>query len=155
MLRFEADRDFTQPPGDVWAKLTDARFLVSCLPDVEAVRELQPDRAALTLRPGFAFVRGSLDVVLQIVDLVAPRSARVVLQSKGIGSSADVEATLALAAQEGGAPGTRVHWTAEVKALGGLLKLVPSGLIRGAAQKVIGDVWNAVEAKLAAQTGGG
>ena len=30
---------------------------------------------------------------------------------------------------------TRVHWKAEVKQLGGLLKAVPAGLIRGAAQK--------------------
>ena len=35
-------------------------------------------------------------------------------------------------------------WRAEVKSLGGLLKMVPSGLIRGAAQKVIEDVWNGV-----------
>ena len=86
-------------------------------------------------------------MTLQIVDAVAPVSERVLLHSKGIGSSSDVEATLTLAAQEGG---TRVHWTAEVKSLGGLLKMIPAGLVRGAAEKVINDAWNRATEKLAA-----
>jgi uncharacterized protein len=147
MLRFEGDRDFRQAPAELWAKLTDARFLAQCVPDVETVRQAQPDRAELVLRPGFAFVRGTLEVTLQITDAVEPSSARVLLHSKGIGSTSDVEATLALAPQ---GAGTRVHWAAEVKALGGLLKAVPSGLVRGAAQKVVEDAWAAVESRLAA-----
>jgi len=42
-----------------------------------------------------------------------------------------------------------VSWTAEVTQLGGLLKMVPAGLIRGAAHKVIEDVWDGVAKKLA------
>lgn len=144
MLRFEGDRDFAQAPADVFARLTDPKFLVECIPDVETIKSLEPASATLVLRPGFAFVRGTLEVVMHIVDVVSPTTARVVLNSKGIGSSADVEATLALTESAGG---TRVHWTAEVKSLGGLLKLVPGGLIRGAAEKVINDTWARVVEK--------
>ena len=147
MLRFEGDRDFRQAPAELWAKLTDARFLVQCIPDVEAVRQVEPGRAGVVLRPGFAFVRGTLDLTLEVVDAVAATSARLLLRAKGMGSSSDVEATLALAPQ---GEGTRVHWAVEVKALGGLLKPVPQGLIRGAAQKVVTDAWAAVDARLAA-----
>lgn len=147
MLHFEGDRDFTQKPDELFAKLTDARFLAPCIPDVESVTQLQPDRAVLVLRPGFAFVRGTLEVTLAVVDAVAPTTARVILHSKGIGSSSQVEAGLTLTAH---GDGTRLHWVADVKELGGLLKMVPSGLVRGAAQKVIGDVWNSIQAKLAA-----
>jgi carbon monoxide dehydrogenase subunit G len=151
MVRFEGEKDFPQAPAELWAKLTDARFLVRCLPDVESVREQEADHAALVLRPGFAFVRGTLDVTLRVVDAVAPSAARYVIASKGIGSSADVEATVALAPE---GTGTHVRWTAEVKTLGGLLKMVPAGLIRGAAQKVVSDAWAAVEAKLNAPATG-
>lgn len=147
MVRFEGEKDFPQPPAEVWAKLSDARFLVPCIPDVESVAEVEADQARLVLRPGFSFVRGTLEVTLHVVDAVAPESARYTIANKGIGSSADVEATIALAPQD---TGTRVRWTAEIKALGGLLKMVPPGLIRGAAQKVVQDTWNAIEAKLAA-----
>jgi carbon monoxide dehydrogenase subunit G len=144
--RFEGDRDFPHPTDALFARLSDARFLVQCIPDVESVKSQEANGAVLVLRPGFSFVRGTLEVTMQIVDAVAPVSERVLLHSKGIGSSSDVEATLTLAAQEGG---TRVHWTAEVKSLGGLLKMIPAGLVRGAAEKVINDAWERVTAKLA------
>ena len=141
MVRFEGDRDFAQPPAEVFARLTDVPFLVGCIPDVETVKSAEGDRAELVLRPGFSFVRGTLEVNLRFVEKTEPTSARVLLLSRGIGSTSEVEATLALAPQEAG---TRVHWTAEVKSLGGLLKMVPAGVIRGAAEKVINDAWNRI-----------
>ncbi len=146
MVRFEGDRDFRQEPAEVFAKLTDARFLVQCIPDVQSVSCAEADHAELVVRPGFAFVRGTLELTLRVADAVAPTSARLVMTSRGIGSSSEVEAALALAPHEGA---TRVHWTAEVKSLGGLLKMVPSGLIRGAAEKLVGDLWTAVAARMA------
>lgn len=146
MQRFEGDRDFAQPPPEVFARLTDVSFLVGCIPDVETVKSVDADRAELVLRPGFAFVRGTLEVTLRIVEKAEPTSARVQLLSKGIGSSSEVEATLTAGPHDGG---TRVHWTAEVKSLGGLLKMVPAGLIRGAAEKVINDAWSRIAEKLA------
>jgi carbon monoxide dehydrogenase subunit G len=145
MLRFEGDRDFTLPPAELFARLADARFLVECIPDVESVSVQEADRATMILRPGFSFVRGTLETTLQVVDPVAPQSVRVLLHSKGIGSSSDVEASLSLVGQDAG---THVHWVAEIKSLGGLLKLVPAGLVRGAAQKVIDDAWTRVVLKL-------
>jgi carbon monoxide dehydrogenase subunit G len=147
MLRFEGDRDFPRTPAELFAHLNDARFLVECIPDVESVSNLAPDQATLILRPGFSFVRGTLEVTLQIVDSVPPISETVRLHSKGIGSSSEVEAALTLSEHEGGA---RVHWVAEIKSLGGLLKMIPPGLARGAAEKVINDAWNKVREKLPA-----
>jgi carbon monoxide dehydrogenase subunit G len=145
MLRFEGDRDFGLPPEQVWDKLTDPRFLVECIPDVETVKSVGGDHAELVLRPAVAFMRGTLDVSLKIVDAARPTSARVLINGKGIGSTSTVEASLALAPQ---ASATRVHWTAEVKELGGLLKMVPHGLIRGQAERVVNDAWTAVVARL-------
>ncbi len=144
MNRFEGDRDFAKPISELFAVLTNVPFLIGCIPDVETVKTVTDDHAELVLRPGFAFVRGTLDVTLRMLDRTEP-NARVQLSSKGIGSSSEVEATLALTPLE---QGTRVHWTAEVKSLGGLLKMVPSGLIRGAAEKVINDAWDRITAKL-------
>jgi carbon monoxide dehydrogenase subunit G len=145
MLRFEGDRDFTRPPSEVWAKLTDPQFIVTCIPDVQTVKAVGPDHAELVLRPGFSFVRGTLDISLKVVDPVAPTSAKIRILGKGIGSSSDVESALTLSPQ---GDGTRVHWTVEIKELGGLLKMVPAGLIRGSAEKVVKDAWDGVTARL-------
>src|SRR4051812_33058472 len=110
MVRFEGERVFALPQEQLWARLTDARFLASCVPDVQEVKEAAPDRASLVLRPGFSFVRGTLDAELRVLDLAPPQSARVAVSGRGIGSTSEVEATLALAPE---GEGTRVRWTAE------------------------------------------
>src|SRR5260370_19292715 len=97
MLRFEGDREFTQTPADLFAKLPDARLLVTWIPDVESVAAQEADRGVLTLRPSLAFVRGTLEVTLQVVEKTPATAARMLLTSKGIGSSSTVEATLTLA----------------------------------------------------------
>jgi carbon monoxide dehydrogenase subunit G len=146
MVHFEGDKDFPQAPAELWTKLSDARFLVQCIPDVQSMGLAEAATATCVVRPGFSFVRGTLEVALSVAEAVAGTSVRVLARSKGIGSSSMVEAALAFAPE---GPGTRVHWTADVRELGGLLKAVPQGLIKAAAQKVIADVWSRVEAQLA------
>ena len=145
MLQFEGTRDFPLPPAELWTKLRDARFLVQCIPDGKVQGEATPDRAQCQVRPGIAFIRGTITVTLEVADAVEPTLLRLKLLSKGIGTSSDVEAVVQFTPQE---HGTHLHWKAEVQRLGGLLKAVPSGLIRGAAQKVIEDLWKGVAAKV-------
>lgn len=147
MLRFTGTRVLQRPPEDAFAALTDCRLLVEAVPDVESCAFAEVDRAAMVLRPGFAFVRGTLDTTVDVVERTAPTAARLLLRSKGIGSSSEVEATMRFSPTPEG--GTSVEWTAEVKSLGGLLKMVPAGLIRGTAEKVINDAWDRLVAKMA------
>src|SRR5262249_61561185 len=107
--------------AEVRAQLTDARFLADCIPDRQSVAESSAEKVVCTIRPGFAFVRGTLEVTLRVVE-ASEAAARLALHSKGIGSSSDVEAAPTVAAHEAG---TRGHWTADVTPLGGLLKARP------------------------------
>jgi carbon monoxide dehydrogenase subunit G len=145
MLHFEGERDFSLPPAQIWAKLRDARFLVTCIPEATVKGEPERDRAVCSVRPGLAFAAGTLDTTVEILDAKEPTDLRFLLSSKGIGTSSEVETSLTIAATE---TGSRVRWAADVKKLGGLLKAVPSGLISGAAQKTIEDVWHGIAKRL-------
>ncbi|HLJ93900.1 MAG TPA: carbon monoxide dehydrogenase subunit G [Gemmataceae bacterium] len=145
MMQFRGDREVPLSSAEVWQRVSDVRFLIECVPDVESVTESEPDRAVCTIRPGLAFVRGTLELTVQVAERIPQSSVRLLLHTKGIGSSSDVEATITLTPQE---RGTHIHWLAELKKLGGLLKAVPQGLIQAAAQKVIADVWSAVERQM-------
>jgi carbon monoxide dehydrogenase subunit G len=147
MLHFEGTKDLPVAPATVWQKVSDARFLVGSVPDIESVSESQAERAVCTIRPGFAFIRGSLELTLQVVkSILGPESkVQLLAHTKGIGSSSDVEITLTLAQQDAG---TRVQWVADIASLGGLLKAMPQGLLKAAAQKVIADVWTRVETRI-------
>jgi carbon monoxide dehydrogenase subunit G len=144
-LRFEGDREFSVPPEQLWPKLRDAGFLVHCIPDAIIQGEPTRDRTQCSVRPNFTFVRGQLDVTVQILEAQEPTALRFSMVSKGVGTNSEVESALTLTPANGG---TQIHWVAEVKQLGGLLKMAPTGLIRGAAQKVIEDVWNGIAAKV-------
>lgn len=145
MLHFEGERAFPHSPDQLWPKLRDAAFVAQCIPDCTTHDGATRDRADCTVHPGFSFMRGSLDVTLQVIDEQEPATLRYAAISKGIGSNSEVETALTLSPD---GQGTKVRWTADVKTLGGLLKMIPAGLIRGAASKVIDDVWTGVTAKL-------
>ncbi len=146
-LRFEGDRVFSLPPEQVWVKLRDARFLIRCIPGATIQGEPGRDRAQCIVTPNLTFVRGHIEVTIEVVDAKEPTSLRYAIHGKGVGSTNEVQVALSLAAHE---KGTSVHWVAEVTQLGGLLKLVPSGLIRGAVQKESETVWKGVEQQMAA-----
>jgi carbon monoxide dehydrogenase subunit G len=146
MQPFAGERIFEVPPDQLWPKMRDAAFLATCIPDGTPHDGATRDKAVCTVHPGFSFMRGSLDVTIEILDGEEPKTLRYSQKSKGIGSSSEVQTSLVMDPHEGG---TKIRWTAEVKTLGGLLKAAPAGLIRGAAHKVIDDVWTGLAAKLA------
>jgi carbon monoxide dehydrogenase subunit G len=145
MLHFEGERRFELPVASVYPKLRDAAFLAESIPDASIEGTPTRERALCTVQPGFSFVRGNLDVTLEIVEGEEPARIRVRVSSKGVGSSAEVVGLLQLSGEDAG---TKVHWSADIENLGGLLKMVPAGLVRGSAQKVIDDVWNGIAARL-------
>jgi carbon monoxide dehydrogenase subunit G len=84
-------------------------------------------------------------VTVQILEAQEPATVKVAVASRGVGSSSDVEVALSLGPD---GAGTLVRWSAELVQLGGLLKMIPAGLIRGAAQKAIDDLWTGIERRL-------
>lgn len=146
MLHFEGERDLTQPPAELYAKLSDVRFLVQCIPGAEAVKGDTPEHVMCSVKPaGLSFVSGSLELTLRRTEAVEGSAAKVLIASKGIGSTSEVETGFTLEPLESG---TKLRWTADIQKLGGLLKAVPKSLIQGAAQKLIADVWDRMIAKL-------
>lgn len=144
-MQFSGERQFSLSPEAVYEKLKDARFLADAIPDGDLQGEATETQSVCRVRPGFSFVRGTLDVTIT-VQVESPNALKYTLFSKGVGASSEVVAQVQLAPD---GSGTKAIWQAEVAKLGGLLKAVPSGLVRGAAQKVIEDLWKGIEAKLA------
>jgi carbon monoxide dehydrogenase subunit G len=145
VLHMEGDKQFRQSPEELFARLTDLGFVLTCLPDVTEVKSVEAGRARATVRPSFAFVKGTLELTIEKLEELPPVSARLLFRNKGIGSSAEVEASFSLSAT---AEGTQLHWVGKLHSLGGLLKLVPKGLIQGAAQKVVADMLDRIERQI-------
>ncbi len=140
MMRFEGESILPGSPAVNAARLKDATFLVKRLPDLDKIKSLEKSHATFTLRPGLSFVRGTIEANLEIHeegDCIVH-----LIKGKSIGATNEVEARLTTADADGQ---TRLTWVAEVKNLTGLLKAVPQGLIKAAAQKVIADTVAALQ----------
>src|SRR4051794_32928368 len=124
MIHFEGDKSFPLPVADVAAKLSDAAFLVKCLPDAQ-VSEATSEHAAWKLRPKLAFLTGSLNAEMTRTAHEPGKSVSFQVVAKAIGASSTVVTVLTFKEAEGG--GTAVHWTGDITQVTGLLKMVPKG----------------------------
>ncbi len=147
MIHFEGVQSFPLPVAEVAAKLSDAGFLATCVPDAH-VTENSTDRAVGKVKPKLSFLTGSLTLEADVTAREPGKSVAYQVVSKVIGATSTVAAKLEFKEAEGG--GTTVNWSGDLVAVTGLLKMVPKGLMEGAAKKVIDDVWAAVAAKLKA-----
>ena len=145
MLRIGGEEAFDRSPEELWCSLSNPQFLCPCFPGVDRIVRADDRTAAVIVRPGFSFVRGTLEVAFEFTERQPPSDAKIVVLIKGIGSSAELETRMHLMPSGGGAT---VTWTAEVRELGGLLKAVSQGLLQAAAQKVANDTWTAVRKRL-------
>lgn len=147
MIHFEGDKLIPRPLAEVSAKLSDAGFLVNCLPDA-TVTEATPDRAAWSLRPKLSFLTGSLAATMDSTAREDEKSAAFRIATRAMGAGSTVNVGLTFTATADGT--TAVHWTGDIVEITGLLKMVPKGLLQSTAQKVIEDVWTAVIEKVSA-----
>lgn len=146
MIHFEGVQSFPLPVAEVAAKLADAGFLANCVPDAQ-VSEATADRAVGKVKPKLSFLTGSLTLTAEVTAREPGKSVAFSILSKVIGASSTVVTKLEFKEADGG---TAVHWSGDLVARTGLMKMVPEGLMEGTAKKVIEDVWASVAAKLAA-----
>jgi carbon monoxide dehydrogenase subunit G len=144
MFHFEGVQSFALPLAEVAAKLSDAGFLAHCVPDAQ-VFVATADRAEGKVKPKLSFLTGSLTLTAEVTAREISKSVAYQIVSKVIGASSTIVTKLEFQSAEAG---TAVHWTGDLVTVTGLLKMVPHGLIEGAAKKVIEEVWTAVGTRL-------
>ena len=149
MIHFEGVQSFPLPVAEVAAKLSDAGFLAHCVPDAH-VSVATPDKSVGKIKPKLSFLTGSLTLEATATARDPGKSVAYQIVTKTIGASSTVATRLEFKEAEGG---TAVHWTGDLVAVTGLLKMVPKGLMEGAAKKVIEDVWAALTQKLTSERG--
>lgn len=146
-LEFNGREAFAQPAADIFAKLVDLDFIAAGIPDLVSAEKRSDTKLDCRIRPGFTFIRGTLDVSMEILEADSPKHALMKVTGKGIGASLEIQTRMAVEPSESGT-GCDIVWSSEVTQLGGLLRSVSKGLIQGAAAKVSGDIWGDLRRRL-------
>jgi len=144
-MNFSGTEHFDCSQADLWSRLNDMTFISSVIPDVDKVERLEPTGFTCKVRPRFAFLTGSLELSFAIVESEPEKRLVVRSRGKGIGAAIVVDIDIHLTQTESG---TDLNWTGTIVSREGLLKPVGTGLIQGAAERVIQNLWQNFRAAL-------
>src|SRR5215510_7444183 len=100
MIHFEGVQSFPLPVAEVAAKLSDAGFLATSVPDVQ-VTEAKPDHAVGKVKPKLSFISGNLTLEASVTAREPGKSVAYQVVSKVIGASSTVTAKLEFKEAEG------------------------------------------------------
>lgn len=138
---FSGTETFAAPQERVFAVVTNLDALAAAMPGLVSSEKADEWTLKAVVRPGLSFLGGQIKLTVSIAEKSPPDSALLRVAGQSIGVSMNIESRLKLSPAEGG---TKLDWEARVFDMKGLIAAVPAGLIRAAAQKVIGDGWNAL-----------
>ena len=137
-IQLSGEERFEQSREELYKRLTDLEFMSKTIPGLQQVEHADATLLRCRVKPGFAFLTGSMKLLFEITGQQPPERADMRVTGKGIGSSIAVETTIKLLPDGNG---TRLDWSSEVKELTGLSKVVSRGLIEAAAKKINTEAW--------------
>jgi carbon monoxide dehydrogenase subunit G len=147
-MQFIGSAIIRAPRDKVWDFVIDPAQVGQCGPGVESIEKIDDLHYRAVAKVGIGFVSARFRGTLEIVDEEAPQRAVLKASGQAPGSAADALTTMHL--REGEEPGTTVmEWIAEVS-ISGTLASVGARLIEGTTNKLIGQTFDCIKAKLEA-----
>lgn len=142
---FSGEESFAVPPATLFSFLTDPDRLAEVIPDRVSHTRVDDRTLKCVVRPGFSFIRANMNLTFAIVKAEPDTDVHIDVSSQGIGAAMQVECRFRI---EPDAAGSRIHWTARIAKLSGLISAVSPTLIKSAADKVIRSGWEGLRARL-------
>ena len=146
-LTFGGEERFDVAPVRLYHTLTDLDCVARGIPDLVSHERVNDKTLRCVVRPGFAFLRGTMKLTVMVEPTEPPIHARMRSEAQGIGVGMVIESQMEV--QPDGS-GSRLVWTARVAKMSGLVATISPGLIRAAAEQTIDRSWKALRAQLAA-----
>lgn len=133
------------PPERVWQALTDPAVLARGIPGCQRLAAAGPDAYRLTLQTAAPVVQGSYAGEARVAERHPPTS--LVLHVEAAGATGSVQAQVTVTLQAEGSDATRVDYAADA-VVGGAMAGVGQRLLAAAAQRMAGELLEAVDATL-------
>ena len=146
-MKFEGRVEILAPRRKVWAFVTDPDQIASCGPGVQSVEKLDADHFRAHAKVGIGFISLKLVVNAEFAEIHEPDDATVLARGQAPGSAVDATAKMSLS--DGADGSTVMDWTADVN-ISGTIASVGARMIEGTANKMIGQTFDCIKAKLEA-----
>jgi uncharacterized protein len=146
-MQFKGTVQIAAPRDRVWAFLMDPNQVGSCGPGVESIEVVDADHFKAKAKVGVGFISARFTVDMSIPERAEPDRAQIKAHGQAPGSAVDATADMALSGPPDGP--TTMDWAADV-AIAGTLASVGARMIEGTANKMIGQTFDCIRAKLEA-----
>jgi carbon monoxide dehydrogenase subunit G len=146
-MQFSGTVEIAAPRDRVWAFLMDPNQVGSCGPGVESIDIIDDDHFKARAKVGVGFITAKFNVEMTVAERQEPDLAVLKAHGQAPGSAVDATANMKLSGDAAGP--TTMDWSADV-AISGTLASVGARLIEGTANKMIGQTFDCIRAKLEA-----
>ena len=144
-MHFEGSVPIKATREKVWAFVTDPEQVGPCGPGVESIEVIDPTHFKAAAKVGIGFINARFNVSMEFAEQEPPDRALIKAHGQAPGSAVDATAEMRLSDGEDGT--TVMDWSADVN-LSGTLASVGARLIEGTANKMIGQTFECMRAKL-------
>jgi carbon monoxide dehydrogenase subunit G len=144
-MKFAGSVDIAAPRDRVWAFVIDPNQVGQCGPGVESIEVIDDTHFKATAKVGIGFISARFVVNMEMAEQQPPD--RAVIKAHGQAPGSAVDATAQMTLSDGDGAGTRMDWNADVLISGSLASL-GARLIEGTANKMIGQTFDCMKAKL-------
>jgi carbon monoxide dehydrogenase subunit G len=146
-MRFEGSVPIHAPRDRVWAFVIDPQQVGPCGPGVEKIDVVDETHFKATAKVGIGFISARFVVDMSFAEQQPPD--RAVIKAHGQAPGSAVDATAEMRLSDGPDGDTVMDWSADVN-IAGTLASVGARLIEGTANKMIGQTFDCMRAKLEA-----
>jgi carbon monoxide dehydrogenase subunit G len=146
-MQFKGTVEIAAPRDRVWAFLMDPRQVGSCGPGVESIEVIDADHFKAKAKVGVGFISARFAVDMTVAERAEPDLAVLKAHGQAPGSAVDATARMSLSGPADGP--TTMDWSADVT-ISGTLASVGARMIEGTANKMIGQTFDCIRAKLEA-----
>jgi carbon monoxide dehydrogenase subunit G len=146
-MKFAGTVDIAAPRDRVWAFVIDPNQVGQCGPGVESIEVIDDTHFKAAAKVGIGFISARFIVNMEMAEQQPPD--RAVIKAHGQAPGSAVDATAQMTLSDGDAGRTRMDWNADVLISGSLASL-GARLIEGTANKMIGQTFDCMKAKLEA-----
>jgi carbon monoxide dehydrogenase subunit G len=145
-MLLKGDVSIRAPRKQVWDFLTDPNQIGQCVPGVEKIEIVEPDKKYRgVVSVGLGGVKARFNGDVDVLEMQEPDRARLKAHGTASGTAADVVSEMTLS--DGPQGTTLVHWTADVNVSGQLASLA-ARLMLPVSQKLSEQFYNEVRRRI-------
>lgn len=146
-MRFAGSVPIKASRERVWAFVTDPNQVGPCGPGVETIEVVDPTHFKASAKVGIGFISARFVINMEFAEQEPPDRARIKAHGQAPGSMVDASAEMHLS--DGPDGSTVMDWNADVN-ISGTLASVGARMIEGTADKMIGQTFECMRARLEA-----